>query len=213
MPRKTYTREFKLQALRMMTDQGLSVAEVARRLGVRDNLLRNWKKGAKAHGNGAFPGHGNPSPAEDHHEAIIDRPTFEQAQVVLAQGKTGRGRYTPEENPFILTGVLRCGRCGCPLWAVKNHAHNYYECGNRQYNGPDACEGTTVGEDVVLRMKKALIVTDPARRLITERLRIYSRARAIAAPAPKPGVGRREVRPKVPGRPSGSAPPRKPPSR
>ena len=65
MPRKTYTREFKLQALRMMTDQGLSVAEVARRLGVRDNLLRNWKKAAKAHGNGAFPGHGNPSPAED----------------------------------------------------------------------------------------------------------------------------------------------------
>jgi hypothetical protein len=34
MPRKTYTREFKLQALGMITDQGLSVAEVARRLGV-----------------------------------------------------------------------------------------------------------------------------------------------------------------------------------
>jgi transposase len=65
MPRKTYTREFKLQALRMITDQGLSVAEVARRLGVRDNLLRNWKKAAQALGPDAFPGHGNPSPAED----------------------------------------------------------------------------------------------------------------------------------------------------
>jgi transposase len=65
MPRKTYTRTFKLQALRMITDQGLSVAEVARRLGVRDNLLRNWKKAAKQHGHDAFPGHGNPTPAED----------------------------------------------------------------------------------------------------------------------------------------------------
>jgi transposase len=65
MPRKTYTREFKLQALRMMTDQGLSVAEVARRLGVRDNLLRNWKKAAKEQGQDAFPGQGHPSPADD----------------------------------------------------------------------------------------------------------------------------------------------------
>ena len=65
MPRKSYTREFKLQALRMMTDQSLSVAEVARRLGVRENLLRNWKKAAQEQGQGAFPGHGHPSPAED----------------------------------------------------------------------------------------------------------------------------------------------------
>ena len=65
MPRKTYAREFKLQALRLLTDQGLSVAEVARRLGVRENLLRNWKKAAKAHGTDAFPGPGHPSLAED----------------------------------------------------------------------------------------------------------------------------------------------------
>jgi transposase len=65
MPRKTYTREFKLRALQMMTGQGLSVAEVARRLGVRDNLLRNWKKAAAQYGNDAFPGHANPGSAED----------------------------------------------------------------------------------------------------------------------------------------------------
>ena len=65
MPRKSYTREFKLQALRMLTDQGLSVAEVARRLGVGENCLRNWRKAAAEHGPDAFPGHGHPSPAED----------------------------------------------------------------------------------------------------------------------------------------------------
>src|SRR5262244_2903801 len=62
MARRTYTREFKLQAVRMMTDQGLSVAEVARLLGVGENCLRNWRQAAREQGEAAFPGQGNPSP-------------------------------------------------------------------------------------------------------------------------------------------------------
>ena len=65
MARKTYTREFKHQALKMITDQGFSVAEVARRLGVTEGSLRTWRESAQEHGAAAFPGHGNPSPAED----------------------------------------------------------------------------------------------------------------------------------------------------
>jgi transposase len=65
MARKTYTREFKLQALRLMSDQGLSVAEVARRLGVGENCLRSWKAAAQEHGEAAFPGQGNLTPAEE----------------------------------------------------------------------------------------------------------------------------------------------------
>jgi transposase len=65
MARKTYTREFKLQALQMITDQKLSVAEVSRRLGVSQNCLRCWKKAAQLDGTNAFPGHGNASPADD----------------------------------------------------------------------------------------------------------------------------------------------------
>jgi len=65
MPRNTYTREFKLQAVRMITDQGLSVAEVARRLGVTEGALRTWRAAAQEHGDAAFPGPGNPPPAED----------------------------------------------------------------------------------------------------------------------------------------------------
>jgi|SRR5947199_10804428 transposase len=65
MARKTYTREFKLQALRMLTDQGLSVAEAARRLGVGENCLRNWRQAAQEQGEAAFPGQGRPSAEED----------------------------------------------------------------------------------------------------------------------------------------------------
>jgi transposase len=65
MARKTYTGEFKLQAVKMITDQGLSVAEVARRLGVTEGCLRAWRGAAREHGGAAFPGHGNPTPADD----------------------------------------------------------------------------------------------------------------------------------------------------
>ena len=65
MARKTYTREFKLQAVRMMADRGLSVAEVARRLGVGENCLRDWRAAAREQGEAAFPGQGNPSPADE----------------------------------------------------------------------------------------------------------------------------------------------------
>ena len=42
MPRKrsTYTAEFKLSAVKMITDQKLAVAEVAHRLDIGENLLR-----------------------------------------------------------------------------------------------------------------------------------------------------------------------------
>ena len=63
--RKTYTADFKLQAVKMLTDQHLSVAEVARRLGVSENCLREWRKAVDAQGRAAFPGHGQLSPADD----------------------------------------------------------------------------------------------------------------------------------------------------
>ena len=64
-PRTAYTAEFKLSAVRMITDQKLAVAEVARRLDVSETLLRACRKAVLAGGDTAFPGHGNPTPAED----------------------------------------------------------------------------------------------------------------------------------------------------
>jgi transposase len=42
--RRSFTREFKVQAVKMVTEQGYSFAEAARQLGVRENQIRNWKK-------------------------------------------------------------------------------------------------------------------------------------------------------------------------
>ena len=65
MARKTYTREFKLQAVRMLTERGLSVAEVARRLGVAENGLRLWRDAARPPGDAAFPGPGHLSAEQE----------------------------------------------------------------------------------------------------------------------------------------------------
>ena len=42
--RRSYTDEFKAEAVKLVTDQGYSVAEAGRNLGVHANLLRNWKQ-------------------------------------------------------------------------------------------------------------------------------------------------------------------------
>ena len=63
--RKSYTPEFKLQAVKMILEQKLAVAEVARRLDVSQSLLHLWKKGFLAQGPHAFPGSGHLTPQED----------------------------------------------------------------------------------------------------------------------------------------------------
>ena len=43
-PYKTYTREFKLEALRLMEESGRRPSEIAMELGIRRNQLYKWKE-------------------------------------------------------------------------------------------------------------------------------------------------------------------------
>ena len=63
--RRTFTPEFKAQAVKLVTEQGRSVAEVARDLDLGESLLRGWKTAHAAGGASAFPGHGNPPALEE----------------------------------------------------------------------------------------------------------------------------------------------------
>ncbi len=42
--RRRFSKEFKQDAVKMVTEQGHSIAEVAKNLGVNYNLLSRWKK-------------------------------------------------------------------------------------------------------------------------------------------------------------------------
>ncbi len=63
--RRKFSREFKVEAVRMVTEGGRSIAETSRELGVNPNLLGRWKKQLTENGNGAFPGKGRLGPLEE----------------------------------------------------------------------------------------------------------------------------------------------------
>jgi transposase len=63
--RRTYTSEFKTEAVKLVTEQGYSVAEAARSLGLNDNLIRSWKQALESKGTDAFPGQGKLPAVED----------------------------------------------------------------------------------------------------------------------------------------------------
>ena len=44
--RRTFSREFKLAAVKKVVEQGLSFREVAKDLGIRDTYIHNWKEAA-----------------------------------------------------------------------------------------------------------------------------------------------------------------------
>ena len=68
--RKVDTPEFKLAAVKMITEQKLSVAEVARRLGVTENRLHEWKTSVAKKGVDAFPGSGHLTPLEEENRKL-----------------------------------------------------------------------------------------------------------------------------------------------
>jgi len=58
---KVYSREFKLEALRLADESSRSVAQISRELGLRPNQIVKWRKQLEAKREGAFPGKGQSS--------------------------------------------------------------------------------------------------------------------------------------------------------
>lgn len=62
--RRSYSREFKLEAVGLVKEGGLSVAQAARDLGIHESALWRWKKQYEDDPAQAFPGKGNLKPEE-----------------------------------------------------------------------------------------------------------------------------------------------------
>ena len=63
--RKQYTKEFKLDAISLVLDQGYSRAEAARSLGIRANMLSRWIKEHQVDEGEAFRGTGRLTPEQE----------------------------------------------------------------------------------------------------------------------------------------------------
>ena len=64
MGRRTFSREYKLEAVRLVRDRGVSIAQAAWDLGVHENVLRKWVKDRDADPKQAFPGQGQMKPEQ-----------------------------------------------------------------------------------------------------------------------------------------------------
>ena len=62
--RRSFTREFKIEAVKLVRERGVSVAQAGRDLGVHENVLRKWVKEFGSNPVQAFPGHGQMKPEQ-----------------------------------------------------------------------------------------------------------------------------------------------------
>ena len=62
--RRQFSREFKLEAVRLVKDRGVSAAQAARDLDVHENVLRKWMRELAADPQQAFPGKGVMKPEQ-----------------------------------------------------------------------------------------------------------------------------------------------------
>lgn len=63
--RKTFERQFKIDAVSLVVNGGRTVVEVARDLGIDANTLYRWKREFTKEDKEAFPGKGRLSPQEE----------------------------------------------------------------------------------------------------------------------------------------------------
>jgi transposase len=64
MQRRKFSREFKIEAVRLVRERGVSVAQASRDIAVHENVVRKWVKELRVDPKQAFPGNGQMKPEQ-----------------------------------------------------------------------------------------------------------------------------------------------------
>ena len=62
MGRRSFTRQFKLEAVSVVRERGVAVGQAGKDLGLHENALRKWVKDLSSNAEQAFPGRGKMPP-------------------------------------------------------------------------------------------------------------------------------------------------------
>ena len=68
--RRTYDKEFKKEAVRLVLEEGYSAAEVERNLGIGQNIVYRWVREITEDTEHAFPGKGRLKPPDEQIRAL-----------------------------------------------------------------------------------------------------------------------------------------------
>ena len=77
MQRRAFSREFKVEAVKLVRDRGVAVAQASRDLEVAESVLRRWMRDLSSDPVQAFPGRGQMKPEQQE----IDRLRREVAKL------------------------------------------------------------------------------------------------------------------------------------
>jgi transposase len=119
MERRKYTREFKLEAVRLIKDRGVSYAQASQDLNVHPTQLRNWVNAFADDPQQAFPGQGQVKPeqleiARLKREVIklkAERDILKKAAALLQLAGTARSHHQESlVDRRLHTPLARCCR-------------------------------------------------------------------------------------------------------
>jgi transposase len=93
--RRTYTKEFKLETLKLAETSEKSVSQIEREMGLPAGVIFRWQRQLRQDGGQAFPGHGNLKEAETRIEQLekenanlrMERDILKKAVRVFSQGQ------------------------------------------------------------------------------------------------------------------------------
>src|SRR5262249_33930872 len=133
---RSITRELRALGLRPSRSQQWAKSSVARILGSelyvgraffnRRQRIQNPRTGRQGTGRRFRPEEDwIPVPVP----AIVSEELFDRAQQQLAQNRE-RVRHEPR-HPYLLRGLLRCGRCGRRYNSTPSHGRPFYRCAGR----------------------------------------------------------------------------------
>ncbi|WP_126312673.1 IS3 family transposase [Delftia acidovorans] len=109
--RRTFSREFKLEAVKLVVERGVSVAQAAKDLDVHENVLRKWVRELRQEPQEAFPGNGKQK-AQD---AEIARLHKEVAKLKMERDIVKKGRGLLREGVDVKFGFVAKHRGAWPV--------------------------------------------------------------------------------------------------
>ncbi|TXG82708.1 MAG: IS3 family transposase [Sphingomonadales bacterium] len=131
MQRRKFSREFKLEAVKLVLERGVSAAQAARDLDLHANVLRKWIREAEGDPGSAFPGHSNLRPEQLEIERLrrelarmkAERDILKKAGGLLREGLDMRFAFIAKHRGIWpvswICEALGVSRSGFHAWLVR----------------------------------------------------------------------------------------------
>ncbi|WP_156677959.1 IS3 family transposase [Sphingomonas profundi] len=131
MQRRKFSREFKLEAVKLVRERGVSVSQAARDLDLHENVLRKWVREEAADPGSAFPGDGEMKPESQEIERLrrelarmkAERDILKKAGGLLRQGLDMRFEFVAKHRGIWpvswICEALGVSRSGFHAWLVR----------------------------------------------------------------------------------------------